>query len=148
MSYFLSSSQSGHSTYTARPPSMQSVLEGKISLPSVPRSGSMLAAHSIDAMAMNKELFATSIPRQMRRPKPWGTLIFWIKNIYMLTICYMSLSMSILRDNIFSVLIKESPRPEFFVIWIDTRVPKQASNFGNDLSFVKPYLFIALKCLS
>jgi hypothetical protein len=56
--------------------------------------------------------------------------------------------MSILRDNIFSVLIKESPRPEFFVIWIDTRVPKQASNFGNDLSFVKPYLFIALKCLS
>ena len=66
----------------------------------------------------------------------------------MLTICYMSLSMSILRDNIFSVLIKESPRPEFFVIWIDTRVPKQASNFGNDLSFVKPYLFIALKCLS
>ena len=118
-------SQSGNSTYTARPSSMQSVLEGKIDLPSVPRSVSTLAAHSTDAMSMNNELLATSIPTQMRRPKPWRTLIFWIKNTYMLTICYMSLSVSILRNDIISVLIKESLGPEFFEVRIDTRVPKQ-----------------------
>jgi hypothetical protein len=43
----------------------------------------MLVAHSIDAMAMNKALFATFIPRQIRRPKPWRMLIFWMDNIYM-----------------------------------------------------------------
>ena len=43
----------------------------------------------------------------------------------MLTICYMSLSVSILRNDIISVLIKESLGPEFFEVRIDTRVPKQ-----------------------
>ena len=42
----------------------------------------------------------------------------------MLTICYVSLSMSILRDDIISVLIEESLGLEFFVIGIDIRVPK------------------------
>ena len=69
-------SDKGDSTYTTIPSSTKSVLEGKIGLPSVPRAGSMLAAHSIDAMVMNKALFVTFIPRQIRRPKPWRTLIF------------------------------------------------------------------------
>ena len=43
----------------------------------------------------------------------------------MLTICYMSLSMSILRDDIISVLIEESLGTEFFVIGIDTGIPKE-----------------------
>ena len=56
--------------------------------------------------------------------------------------------MSILRDDNISVLIKESLGAEFFVIGIDIRVPEQGSIFGNDLSFLKPYLFIALRCFS
>ena len=56
--------------------------------------------------------------------------------------------MSILRDDNISVLIKESLGAEFFVIGIDIRVPEQGSIFGNDLSFLKSYLFIALRCLS
>ena len=118
-------SQSRHSTYTARPLSIQSVLEGKIGLPSVPCSGSMLAAHSIDAMAMNKELFARYIPRHMWRPKPWLTLIFWMKNVYMLTIWYVSLSMGIRRDDSISVLIEELLGAKFFIIRRDIRIPKE-----------------------
>ena len=75
--------QKGHATYTTMPSSTKSVFEGKIGLPSVPRAGSMLAAHSIDAMVMINALFATFIPMQIRRPKPWRTLIFWLNNIYM-----------------------------------------------------------------
>ena len=116
----------GQGTYTTRPSSTQSVLEGKIGLPSASRSSSMLAAHSMDAMSMSKALFATCIPRQIRRPKPWRNVdYFWIKNICMLTICYVSLSMSILMDDMISLLIEESLRPEFFVIGIDIGIPKQ-----------------------
>lgn len=39
-------------------------------LPSESRGSSMLTAHNIDAMSMNIELFATFMPRQIRRPKP------------------------------------------------------------------------------
>ena len=43
----------------------------------------------------------------------------------MLTICYVSLSMSILRDNMISLPIEESLGPEFVVIRIDFGIPKQ-----------------------
>ena len=49
----------------------------------------------------------------------------------MLTICYMSLSMSILRDDIISVVTKESLGSKFFVIGIDIRIPKQRIKFLN-----------------
>jgi hypothetical protein len=43
----------------------------------------------------------------------------------MLTICYVSLSMSILWDDIISLAVEESLRPEFFVIGIDIGISKQ-----------------------
>ena len=43
----------------------------------------------------------------------------------MLTICYVSLSMCILWDDMISLPIEESLGPEFVVIGIDIRIPKQ-----------------------
>jgi len=43
----------------------------------------------------------------------------------MLTICYVSLSMGILRDNMISLPIEESLGPEFVIIGIDIGIPKQ-----------------------
>lgn len=60
-------------THTTKPSSMHPSISSGTGFPLSSDMRSMFIAHSMIAISMNKELFATCRPTQMRRPNPYVT---------------------------------------------------------------------------